>query len=457
MPISRHAVAIPAAILLAVAGCSGGGGVDPNQAQAAGITAQALQAAANEEPIRRFYEARQWQAAWSDEQAQALNETLQGAVRHGLDPAVFAGPIQQAGSPAEREVALTRAALAYAEALARGRVDPAEVAEVYTVPRPQPDLGAGLAQAINENNVGQWIEGLAPQDAEYQALSQAYLQARQAAQAPPQPQAGNSQQPPANGQQAAAVQDNMATRAMQLAVNLERRRWLERQPPATRIDVNIAAAFLRYHRDGNLADQRIVITGEPGWETPELGSPLYRLVANPDWTVPQSIEEDELGGLSPAALQRRNMSRENGRIVQQPGPDNALGQVKFDMQNDHAIYLHDTPAKAAFQRPERHLSHGCVRVHDALGFARMIAEHSGKLDEFNRALATRDTNMVPLAQPIPVRLMYQTAFVDNGQLRFVEDVYGWDVAVARALGLEVPAGEQRRQQRRQREAGDYGP
>src|SRR5690606_12814980 len=81
-------------------------------------------------------------------------------------------------------------------------------------------------------------------------------------------------------------------RARTLAVNMERRRWLARNPPGTRIDVNIAAASLAYYKDGELRDSRSVVVGQPEWETPQLGSPIYRLVANPTWTVPKSIEED---------------------------------------------------------------------------------------------------------------------------------------------------------------------
>ena len=77
-----------------------------------------------------------------------------------------------------------------------------------------------------------------------------------------------------------------AERARTLAVNLERRRWLARKPPATRIDVNIAAATLNYIRDGKSRNQRREVVGQPDWETPQLGSPMFRLVANPTWTVP---------------------------------------------------------------------------------------------------------------------------------------------------------------------------
>ena len=76
-------------------------------------------------------------------------------------------------------------------------------------------------------------------------------------------------------------------RARQLAIGLERLRWTERQPPARRIDVNTAASFLDYYRDGQHAGRRKVINGEPGWETPQLQSPIFQLVAHPIWRVPE--------------------------------------------------------------------------------------------------------------------------------------------------------------------------
>jgi murein L,D-transpeptidase YcbB/YkuD len=232
-----------------------------------------------------------------------------------------------------------------------------------------------------------------------------------------------------------ALNTGAVQRARILAVNLERRRWLERRPPATRIDVNTAAAQLDYWRDGALADQRRVVVGQPEWETPQLGSPLFRLVANPPWTVPESIAEEEILPKGAAYMAKENISTKNGRLVQAPGPKSALGLVKFDMQNPHAIYLHDTPAKALFASTERHASHGCARVEDALGFARLIAQHEGKLEDFEKALATGEETPVPLASPIPVRLLYHTAYFDGSRVLFRTDPYGWDETLAQALGL----------------------
>jgi murein L,D-transpeptidase YcbB/YkuD len=232
-----------------------------------------------------------------------------------------------------------------------------------------------------------------------------------------------------------ALNTGAKERARILAVNLERRRWLERNPSPTRIDVNTAAAHLDYWRDGQRADHRRVVVGQPEWETPELGSPLVRLVANPPWTVPESIAEEEILPKGAAYMRRERISMKNGRLVQEPGPKSALGLVKFDMANAHAIYLHDTPAKALFATNDRHASHGCARVYDAVGFARLISEHDGKREAFEKALATGKETSVPLATKIPVRLLYHSAYWDGQRVVFRTDPYGWDDKLAQALGF----------------------
>src|SRR5687767_7249905 len=153
---------------VATGGCNiidGGSGATP-----AGVTAEALQGAAQDAQVRRFYEARQWQAAWNQERGDQLIETLRGAVRHGLNPASLLREVEAAGSPVEREVALTKAALSYAGTLAHGATDPRRLTPVYEVPRNQVDVARGLAEAVGANNAGQWIEAQAPQDEEYRAL-----------------------------------------------------------------------------------------------------------------------------------------------------------------------------------------------------------------------------------------------------------------------------------------------
>src|SRR3546814_3367477 len=92
------------------------------------------------------------------------------------------------------------------------------------------------------------------------------------------------------------------------------------------------------------------------------------------------------------------MMWKDGWIVQKPGPKNSLGLVKFDMQNEHQIYLHDTPAKQLFGEVQRQRSHGCVRVEDALGFAAILARDEGISAEWEKARATGKASFVPRSE-----------------------------------------------------------
>ena len=234
-----------------------------------------------------------------------------------------------------------------------------------------------------------------------------------------------------------ALNAGPAYRARELAVAMERLRWLPRDPPGTRIDVNTAASFLDYWRDGQHVDHREVVEGEPDKPTPQLQAPIVRLVANPTWTVPKGIGAKELADKSPAWLKQNQFVMKDGQYVQQSGPKNSLGLVKFDMNDKEAIYLHDTPAKALFGMDDRHRSHGCVRVQNAVQFATALAQQEGVLDQFQQAMQGKDETFIKLPQPIPVRLIYATVFWDGSAVQFRQDDYGWDDNVAKALGLEA--------------------
>jgi murein L,D-transpeptidase YcbB/YkuD len=225
-------------------------------------------------------------------------------------------------------------------------------------------------------------------------------------------------------------------RARELAVAMERLRWLPRNPPATRMDVNTAASFLDYFRDGQHVDHRNVVEGEADKPTPQLQAPIVRLVANPTWTVPKGIGATELATKSQSWLQDNGFVLKGDQYVQQSGPKNSLGLVKFDMDDKEAIYLHDTPAKALFGLDDRHRSHGCVRVENAVQFATALAQQEGVLDQFQKGMQSQNETFIKLPNPIPVRLLYHTAFWDGSHVVFRQDVYGWDDNVAKALGLE---------------------
>jgi murein L,D-transpeptidase YcbB/YkuD len=430
------------------------------------------------------------QIEWSKKAEKQLLDAIAQAPANGLKPDLFLkGDLPR--DDAQRGAVLTQAALRYADALANGYIDPKKISAVYTIPRPATNVRQGLAQAIQNGNVDQFLASLPPQTDEYRALSRTHLAyLKMAGQANFQPiPAGKPIKPGRRDTRLPAVaaalravgylpptQPNAPTplrytgvliaavkqlqadfgikadgiisndtlevlnlgpggRARQLAIAMERLRWLNRSPPGTRIDVNTAAAFLDYWRDGQHLDRRNVVPGEPDKPTPQIQASFKQLVANPYWRIPDSIYEEELADKGSGYFAANQMVFKDGKLVQLPGPKNSLGLVKFDMQDPQQIYMHDTPFKELFALPERHRSHGCVRVQDALGFASMLASQDGVDDKLQEALAGGDEKWVRLKTEISVRMFYHTAYWDGSRIQFRPDVYGWDDDVAAALGL----------------------
>lgn len=441
------------------------------------------------------------QVRWNSKLEKQLRAAIASAPANGLKPDLFL----KDGAHADYST-LTEAALRYAEALAHGYTDPVKISDVYTIPRPSGDVRPGFVQAMQKGDLTSWFNSLPPQTDEYKALSQAHLHYLGLASKTPNFQAVPDGKPIKPGQRdprlpalvaalaasgylapaqqqadryspqlvgavrriqadfglktdgivggdtLAAVNLGPAGLARECAIALERLRWLQRDPPATRIDVNTAATLLDYWRDGQHMDRREVVAGEPDKQTPQIQAPIVNLVAYPKWRVPDSIAENEISQKGSGWLAANNFSMENGHYVQQSGPKNSLGIVKFDMDDKQQIYLHDTPAKALFGLPDRHRSHGCVRVQNAVAFATAIATEEGVLDQFQKAMAGQQEAYVKLKQPIPVRLLYHTAFWDGSRVQFRPDVYGWDDNVAAALGLVRGVRWQPIQQ-----SGDIGP
>ena len=454
----------------------------PAPARAARIPASLLSDLREGAPTRRFYRLRNGRPAWSPPLIEELFANLEDAERHAIDTTSLLKGLRSSASGMARDVAATRAALAYARALSRGIVDPTSIYSIYGLARNEIDLVAELNAAL-PGRLTEWLGSLPPQDEEYRRLGQAYIiEAKLAAQARPAIASGPVIRPgesdarvpaiaaalglapeadapatltPAlvsaleDRQRAFGIADDgvvgpdtilalnfgAAQRARSLALNLERRRWLSRAPASTRIDVNIAAATLSYVRNGSVEHTTRVVVGRPEHETPNLEETFDRLVVNPPWNVPRSIARREIAPRGRAYMRRNHMRWRRGRIVQSPGPWAALGQVKFDMRNRYAIYLHDTPSKSLFDRPERYLSHGCVRVEHAVDFARRLADERGKADAFDQALASGKTRIVSLGEAITVRLLYHCAYWEGETIQYRLDPYGRDETLARALGL----------------------
>jgi hypothetical protein len=176
---------------------------------------------------------------------------------------------------------------------------------------------------------------------------------------------------------------------------------------------------------------------------------MEHLVFNPTWTVPVSIQK-KMGRVSgDYRLVDRQTGKQVGggdardhrryRLVQAPGPKNALGRVKFMFPNRHAVYLHDTPGKAAFGRQSRALSNGCIRVQDPLHLAEAILDGSNwDRSGIERVVERGQTRYVDLTETLPVLLYYLTAFADEqGKVGFRQDIYGRDEALRAALASPV--------------------
>lgn len=230
----------------------------------------------------------------------------------------------------------------------------------------------------------------------------------------------------------------------QIRVNLERARWVLRDPPGrSQVVINIAAFNLDYADAAGGHWKTKVVVGEPYRKTPVIESKIDNLIFNPTWTVPQSIAESEILPKikkNPGYLRTHNfrlVERNSLQIVQEPGPRNALGRVKFIFPNSYDVYLHDTPNRELFGETTRTFSHGCIRVENALHLAVLLLNDSEwNLEKINRVLSSRKTVSKKLKEPVPIAVVYRTVqVIPGGGFGFLPDIYQRDFAVLSALQL----------------------
>lgn len=249
----------------------------------------------------------------------------------------------------------------------------------------------------------------------------------------------------------AALNVSAADRVAQIRVNLERWRGTPRELPARRIVVNVpSASLVAYDNDLPALTMRVVV-GAKDHPTPAFRGRISSVLYNPPWNVPYSIAQKEIYPkvrADPNYLAknhyilrdraddpygkevdwRRSGASSIGRVQQLPGPDNALGQVKFEIFNSFDVYLHDTPSRF-FGRAIRALSHGCVRVEHPKDLALFVlgGQTGGTVEDIAQGIASGETKRVGLAKPVAVYLFYWTTFVDeDGTIEFREDLYGRD-------------------------------
>jgi len=438
--------------------------------------------------LTRIYQKRGFAPIWDEERARSLRDALAAAPSQGIDDVAldFDGT-----NPAERDVLLTGAFLDYAAALARGRVVPKLFERDWYLGTPDFDPD-GLIDVLLSRGVKPSLAALPPQDPRYDALRAALARYRGLAKTgwaelhPPAalrqgdrgeavrvlrerlaaeaygtalPQGADLEFFDADlaaavsrfqsshglasdgvvGKATLAALDVAASaRVRQIELNLERWRSLPRITATTRIEVNAAAASAVLYENGVPDKSMRVIVGTVTHPTPVFRATMTSVLINPPWNVPSSIQRNEIMPKlkrDPGYLARGNYVFRDERLVQLPGPKNALGQLKFEMPNPLDVYMHDTPDRRLFARPQRTLSHGCVRVEDPRDLARrLIDSNAWPETAIDQAIASGETQRVPLKQAIPVYVLYWTAFADpDGMVEFRDDIYGRDQRLAAAL------------------------
>ncbi|HKQ97811.1 MAG TPA: L,D-transpeptidase family protein [Candidatus Polarisedimenticolia bacterium] len=252
----------------------------------------------------------------------------------------------------------------------------------------------------------------------------------------------------------------VARRIRQVELNLERWRWIPRRLGEPYLEVNIPGFNLALIRDGGTELRSRIVVGKAFTPTPVFSDRVVAIVANPPWNVPDDLAVREYVPelrKNPDGLREQNIRVFEGtdkdarevdpssvdwddvdeddfkyHLRQDPGPDNALGNVKFQLTNDFQIYLHDTPARSLFARADRDLSHGCIRVEKARELAdRLLGDASVELA---KALESENETAIAVRPPVPIQILYLTAWVDEeGGLSFGPDIYEFDPGQQAAL------------------------
>ena len=248
-------------------------------------------------------------------------------------------------------------------------------------------------------------------------------------------------------------------RLKSVIVAMERERWLNIPRGERHIWVNLTDFTSQIVDHDQVTFETVSVVGAQASDrqTPEFSDRMTYLEINPDWTLPRSIlARSYWGALASGGARHLEIVDARGRVVprgainfarytpanfpfnvrQPPGPNNALGEVKFMFPNPYAIYLHDTPERHLFNTTVRTHSSGCIRLNDPRDFAYELL--SRQTDDpqglYHRTLNTRQQTRVYLDEPVPVHLVYRTAFTNvRGELNFRNDMYGRDARIFDAL------------------------
>lgn len=399
------------------------------------------------------------------------------------------------GALAEMDLLLTDAFLTYASHLRDGKINPQKIYSDCGLKPEEGDLAAVLQTALDAGRVREALTDLAPPQPGYRRLRDALRRYRQvAARGTPEPVSkGPTLRLGDRGERVAALRSHLALDAeadaaspvpapeegpdlfdagldaavrafqerhgletdglagpatlgelatspdahvRQIVVNLERWRWLPRDPGERHVLVNVAGFRLDAVEDEQTALRMRIIVGKPYTRTPTFSSAINQVVFNPSWYVPRSIAVNEIGPRvkqDPGYLVRQNFEvLPGGGYRQRPGPQNALGKIKFLFPNRFGVYLHDTPTRSLFSRAVRTFSHGCMRIEKPMDFAVWLFRGDPKWtpEAIQAAVDAGRERKVALPRSVPVHVTYASAWVnEDGVLQVGRDVYDRDAGL----------------------------
>ena len=413
-----------------------------------------------------------------------LADSLKQAGKHGLDPAIFqpdkladlAGQLRDNNRiktkedayevMAKLEIFTANSMINYTGALEFGIINPKRIYSRYFTKTIRPD-SSSMNKVFQIGDMKDYLDSLQPKDPQYLALQKAL----------------------AEGFTAPKLSKEETRRI--LLVNLERLRWKNKPAEDNYVLVNIPDFHLDVMDKGAPVLSMKVCVGEGRnknnqntlekyddtcksdkpypHETPILNSLIHSVQVNPIWNIPQSIATKEIiveAANDPYYLSNKNIDvYKNGKKVentdeidwskvtkenndydfkQKPGGDNSLGKIKFLFNNHSSVYLHDTPAKAAFGYSMRAVSHGCVRLEKPLDLAHTLFRDTVKYNLIAKDMAedSPEPTDIGLRPKVPVYITYVTCWAGkDGVLQYRKDVYGLDIVLYDHLQKFVPAAK----------------
>ncbi len=352
-------------------------------------------------------------AVWEADEATQLAAYIRTVGREGLNPGDYdpAGLDRaiRAGNPLALSAAATERFNKLSSDIALGHVRGAARVGWHIIDK---DLDSTrqrqlLDQALATNTLAETLNGLLPTHPQYGAL-------RYALEVAPKTE---------------------TTKLNRIRLNMDRWRWLPRELGQKYIIVNVPSFHATLVENGVTRWKHKAIAGAIKTPTPQLSVMATGVILNPSWEVPPSIAKEVAGKPGYIAIKDKNGKFQ--RWSQPPGPNNALGQLKFVMYNPYNIYLHDTNARSRFNSQVRALSHGCVRTENVLDLAtELLGDDGGEWtpEKIAQTLAAKKSKQANFVKPFPVYIVYfSSAALTDGTIVNYDDVYKRDSKVIAAL------------------------